>query len=603
LRSWRFAESCELGLARRDDARLATALHRLYADALPDARTDRWRSAAEAEQPEPPGRLTRAELSWKALLFARPALPELPLVPPRSALLAGQGIAVFRRGGARTYLALDYGQSGGGHGHPDRLNLLLIDGTNRWLDDMGTGSYVDPSLHWYRSTLAHNAPLADGRSQRPGEGTLLAYEDRGAAGWVRVELPPGVLAADVQGARTLVVMPDYAVDQVEWRSGRPVVLDLPMHVDADVEGAGLWMPRTPAASDAAADGFAAVHAAESAAVRPGAIVRLRATAGDDALDGWVMASGAAELWRGTAPGPPGLGDRRFLWMRLHDRAGAITSVWSWSGAVREATARDGVLSVQLCTGERHEHHRQDRLWHVELFAGDARSSIDLSGTRRPARRDTPPPMLRAMVPSTVPRAMPNRVRPAPLVVQLGELEYRRSEESWVDAGMPTATVTLLATQQELECGVFVTKQPVHFRPPDAPDPGLDNEHPDIHSDGVQIYLGSPAWEGEAGWLLVPEPGGAVRSTRVAGMTRAVPLRATWHSTTAGYELHLTVPLSALGRGPDYPFSASVVVNDMIPGRERRRGQLVLGGGAGEFVYLRGDREPPTRFLHFVVPRG
>ena len=39
-----------------------------------------------------------------------------------------------------------------------------MDGSARWLDDMGTGSYVDPSLHWYRSTLAHNAPLLDGKS-------------------------------------------------------------------------------------------------------------------------------------------------------------------------------------------------------------------------------------------------------------------------------------------------------------------------------------------------------------------------------------------------------------------------------------------------------
>jgi hypothetical protein len=261
------------------------------------------------------------------------------------------------------------------------------------------------------------------------------------------------------------------------------------------------------------------------------------------------------------------------------------------------------LFVELHSGERHEHHRQDRLWHIDLHAGGARSSIDLAGTRRPPRRETPPPMLRAMVPSTVPRTVPGRVRPAPLCVQLGELDYRRSEETWVEAGMPTATVTLLATQQDLECGVFVQKQPVYFRPRDAADPGLDNEHPDIHSDGVQIYLGSPAWEGEAGWIAVPEPGGDVRLTRVAGMRNDVPLRATWRPTQSGYEVRLTIPLAALGRGPDYPFSAIVVVNDMLPGRQRRRGQLVLGGGAGEFVYLRGDREPASRFLHFVVPRG
>jgi hypothetical protein len=603
LRSWRFAESCELGLARRDDPRLTTALARLYDGGAAPGRTDRWRSAAEAEQPEASVALARADLSWKSLLFARPALPDLPLVTSRTALLEGQGIAVFRRREGRTYIALDYGQSGGGHGHPDRLNLLLMDDGARWLDDMGTGSYVDPSLHWYRSSLAHNAPLADGRSQRRGEGMLLAFEERGAAGWVQVELPPGVLATDVQGGRTLVVMPDYAVDQVTWQSGRPVVLDLPLHIDGDVRGVGEWAPRTPAASDAPTDGFAYVRDTESATMAAGETVRIEAHAHGQSLDGWLMASAGAELWRGIAPAAPGHGDRRFYWLRLHERAGAITSVWSWAGAVREATARDGVLAVELQHGERHEHGRQDRLWHIELFAGGARSSLDLGGVRRPERRETPAPPLRAMVPATVPRIVPGRIHPAPLCVQLGEREYRRSEESWQSAGMPTAIVSLLATRDELECGVAVSKSPLHFRPPDAPDPALDNESPDIHSDGVQIYLGSPSWEGEGGWLLVPEPGGAVRITPVAGMKRHVPIRATWRPTAAGYELRLAVPLATLGRGPDYPFSASVVVNDMVPGRQRRRGQLVLGGGAGEFVYLRGDREQPSRFLHFVVPRG
>jgi hypothetical protein len=603
LRSWRFAESCELGLARRDDPRLTTALHTLYDGEAGRRGTLRWCSAAEAEQPEPPSDLWRSDLSWKALLFARASLPTLREAYPRTMLLDGQGIAVFRRGGGQTFVALDYGQPGGGHGHPDRMNLLLVDADHRWLDDMGTGSYVDPSLHWYRSSLAHNAPLADGRSQRPGEGRLLAFEERGAAGWAQVELPSGILAADVQAGRTVVVMPDYLVDQVVWQAPRPVAFDLPMHVDAEIEGVGRWAPRTPAASDAPSDGFAFVRDIQSAPVRPGAVVRLRAAIGDGTLDGWLMPSAAAELWRGTAPGPPGHGDRQFLWIRLHERAGGITTVWSWSGAVRGATARDGVLTLEMADGDRHEHSRVDREWHVELFTGTASSSIDLAGTRRPPRRETPPPMLRAMVPSTVPRAVVGRVRPAPLCVQLGEREYRRSEESWDAVGMPTATVTLLATERELECGVFVKKHPLYFRPPDAEDPALDNEPPDIHSDGVQIYLGSPAWESEAGWLLVPEPGGGVRTSHVVGMKRDVPLRTTWRQTQSGYEMHLYIPLSALGRGPDYPFSASVIVNDMVAGRERRRGQLVVGGGAGEFVYVRGDREQTSRFLHFVVPRG
>lgn len=603
LRSWRFAESCELGLARADDPRLTTALGHLYGAEIPRIGTGRWRSAAEAEQPEPPSDLSRADLSWKSLLFARERIPQLPAQTPRSILLDGQGIAVFRRNDARVYLALDYGQSGGGHGHPDRLNLLLVDGDTRWLDDMGTGSYVDPSLHWYRSSLSHNAPLADGRSQRPGEGKLLAFEERGAAGWVQVELPPGVLAADVQGGRALVVMPDYAVDQVVWQAGRPVVLDLPVHIDAGVQGMGGWAARTPAASDAPTDGFAAVRDCEAAVVSAGGVIRLRSVAGGRTLDAWMMPSAGAELWRGVAPGPPESGDRRFHWLRLHERAGGITTVWSWDGAVRDAHARDGVLTVELSNGERHEHVRQDRLWHVELFAGGARSSIDLAGIRRPVKRETPPPDLRAMVPSTVPRAAAGHPPPVPLRVQLGEREYRRSEETWKAAGMPTATVTLLAAERDLECRVFVAKSPLCFRPADAPDPALDNEPADIHSDGVQIYINTPAWDREAGWLLVPEPGGRVRSSVVTGTRRDVPLRASWQPTTSGYELRIALSLSALGRGPDYPFSASVLVNDMGPDRQRRRGQLVLGGGAGEFVYLRGDREANARFLHFVVPRG
>ena len=38
---------------------------------------------------------------------------------------------------------------------------MLVVGDERILDDPGTGSYVDPTLHWYRSSLAHNAPFFD----------------------------------------------------------------------------------------------------------------------------------------------------------------------------------------------------------------------------------------------------------------------------------------------------------------------------------------------------------------------------------------------------------------------------------------------------------
>ncbi|HET7564389.1 MAG TPA: hypothetical protein VFJ96_05305, partial [Gemmatimonadaceae bacterium] len=109
LRQWRFAESCELGLARRGDERLIGALHELYSWDGPKRDTGRWRSTAEAERNEPASALTRDDLNWRPLLLARPQLPALTPNPARSALLESQGIAVLRRDEGRMYVALDYG--------------------------------------------------------------------------------------------------------------------------------------------------------------------------------------------------------------------------------------------------------------------------------------------------------------------------------------------------------------------------------------------------------------------------------------------------------------------------------------------------------------
>jgi hypothetical protein len=40
----------------------------------------------------------------------------------------------------------------------------------------------------------------------------------------------------------------------------------------------------------------------------------------------------------------------------------------------------------------------------------------------------------------------------------------------------------------------------------------------------------------------------------------------------------------------------VIVNLKASGRERRSGQLVMSGGRGEWVYLKGDRQSRDRLL-------
>jgi hypothetical protein len=598
LRQWRFAESFELGLARGHDQRLSAALGRLYGDAIPRRDTGRWRSAADTQPHEASSSLTRADLGWRGLLFARADLPSRAETATRSVLLEAQGLAVFRRDGGRTYVALDYGPSGGGHGHPDRLNVLLARGDDHILDDYGTGSYVDPSLHWYRSTLAHNAPFFDGVSQRRTAGRLLAHEERGAAGWIAADVPANGLARDVEARRSIIVMSDYLLDRFEWTSTRDVSAFLPIHVPAELPD--LVFVNAPLHGGAAADdGFGYLHDSERAEVPRGAIVHLRPRDVED-VEGWVASSDAVQWWRAVAPGPPGCPERQLSLVEARARQGSITSVWSWGGAVTGLTVEEAI-TVHRGEYERHEHRRVDAGWAVTLHAGGARSSIDLGGMR--AAEPVSPAAAEASTVAASAAALRLRPTQGPLSFELGRNAYRRSEESWQEAGAPRAEVALSATQQYLVIEVTVEKSELTFRAPDAADPALDNEHPDIHSDGVQLYLLARGWDRPAAWLVVPEhPQPRVRTHVVNGARADISLTAGWTRETRGYGMRFEVPLDAFGSDRGFQIALDVIVNVMAARRVRRRGQLALSGG-GDWIYLQGDRQSPARFLPVVVERG
>jgi hypothetical protein len=621
LRQWRFAELCELGLARTDDVRLRGALHELYAADVPRGDTGRARSTAEAERNTPGTLLLRADLGWRSLLHARERLPALEPVPPRSALLPAQGLGVFRRDGGRLYAALDYGHSGGGHGHPDRLNVILADGRARWLDDVGTGSYVDPSLHWYRSTLAHNAPLVNGRSQARVHGTLRAYEERGGAGWVEAEVA-GV-ASGTHLVRTLVVMPDYVVDELRWRVPAGAVIDLPLHAPGELYGAGAWSAAPLVGGDAPDDGFVFLTDPQVARPLGGGALRLDVPddAGEAGAAAWLLPPAGAELWRADGPGAPGEGRRRFHLLRSGEAQGSTTTVWSRPGVLVNVERGDSRLRVELADGTVHEHVRVEQGWHVDLWARGARSSIDLTAadaTRlTPSRRDPLTAGGSAAALGAPPREQDRPIRaaehhrfvapltegaPAPLTFSLGADHYRRSELPWSEAGAPTADVTVRIAGAALLVDVAVRKSVPPTFAPARTESELDNEHPDTNSDGVQLYLALPdggGWRHSA-WLIVPERDAPprVRATPI-GAAAGPPLDAAWRTTPGGYAISCTVPMERADSTP-YPFYLDVIVNEISPDRERRRGQLVLSGGRGEFIYLRGDRHPADRLLPFVV---
>ncbi len=596
LRQWRIAESLELGLARSPHSTdLAGGLGVIYGDA-PSGDSARWRSTAEAERNVPGVRLTRADLGWKSLLFALPEWAVASSVDPGSAIMEGQGFGVIRRERGRVYAALDYGHTGGSHGHPDRLNLWLVLGDRRVFEDVGTGSYVEPTLHWYRSTLAHNAPLIDGRSQEMVPGSLLAWDERDGFSWIDAE---AAIADGVLVRRSLVVGPGHIVDRVEWRADRHVTLDLPMHLEGGEMVEDLWRERDLAGGSGLEDGFDFVSMAERfASLRDDQLVM-----GDD-VNGAVKVNVPHEWWRVKAPGPPGSPERTFLLLRARGVQGRITSVWSWARSFGQHDSAGDSLAIDV-DGVRFSHQLVNDEWHIESPDG----MMVLRG-QRPKRTVASVTEEHVVAVRFVPLVQDDvsigdlLTSASGLRFELGRSQYQRTEASWEEAGSPTATVMIAATRSELLVEISVMSPEPNFVAARSSNP-LDNEHPDVNSDGIQLHLKSSD-DGTsvlaASWLMVPE----AESTNVRVSTRddaaIVSMRATWRRTDTGWQLLARIKRDSIGH-QDAAIALDVAVNEMPRGRERRRGQLVMSATRPGWAYLRGDRQEPGQLVPVMIQNG
>jgi len=610
LRQWRLSESLELAMARRpDSSEIAAGLAILYRSG-PDGDAARWRSTGEAERNVPGVRLTRADLGWKSLLFAQAELPSGTPVAPRSALMEGQGFAVIRRDRGRSYVALDYGHTGGSHGHPDRLNLWLVLGDDRVFEDVGTGSYVEKTLHWYRSTLAHNAPLVNGKSQEPVAGSLRAWDERGEFAWVDAEarIAPGVLVR-----RTVVAGPDHIVDRMEWESERDITFDLPFHIEGDPVSYD-WKPGALTGGTGLEDGFEFVRDAQMTPPT-GEVIESDVVVGTILLEPMPSEPVPNELWKAVAPGPPGGAPRSFYLVRMRGKSGRIVSVWSWNRSLWSSNRsfsveRPGDDTIQYrVAGSQTTYRFHGDACQVQSAAGEVR----LDGRRRGSlarvtesikrqqqlrRQFLVVPLLQHIVPSVGELTSAEQG----LRFELGESNYRRTESAWA-ADVPTASVVIASTPDELLIEVNVGKRDPYFAEHRDENP-LDNEHPDVNSDGMQLHLafrhdtGTPRY---ASWLLVPEAPDSVRVT-ARGDAPLVPLTVSWKKTADSWQVLSRIQRASLGP-PDAMFSLDVIVNEMPRGGERRRGQLVLSAREPGWAYLRGDRQETDQLIPMVVQHG
>jgi hypothetical protein len=195
-------------------------------------------------------------------------------------------------------------------------------------------------------------------------------------------------------------------------------------------------------------------------------------------------------------------------------------------------------------------------------------------------------------------------RPDALQFELGQNHFRRSELDWIAHGSPRAIVRIAADPGSLLIGVSVRTKDPNFAPSTA-EPYLDNEHPDVNSDGVQLHLMVPdSFEGSAAaaaLLLVPELEG-VRVRQSGERWRTALKERGWAADDEGYSIALRLDRATLPRAGTEVFFADVVVNLLAAKRERRSGQLMLSGlrAPEEWIYLVGDRQDPGRLLPFRI---
>ncbi|MBT3603599.1 MAG: hypothetical protein HOE48_02385 [Candidatus Latescibacteria bacterium] len=78
-----------------------------------------------------------------------------------------------------TVVSLDYGPHGGGHGHPDKLGIILFGADHELAPDPGSIQYGVPlHLEWFKTTLSHNTILVDQQPQAPCTGELHTFDIR-----------------------------------------------------------------------------------------------------------------------------------------------------------------------------------------------------------------------------------------------------------------------------------------------------------------------------------------------------------------------------------------------------------------------------------------
>lgn len=277
-----------------------------------------------------------------------------PANSPPSCDLPGAGLVVLRQGtgGSAACAMLDYGEHGGGHGHPDKLQLLLFAQGREWLLDPGRLDYSHREHKtWYRQTAAHNTIAIDGRSQAPCAGQLL---------WMKNTEQHQACATDCSQAyadtwmrRYLFLEQDCLVDVYQVGAPPDKTIDWLLHAVADsvkfdkAESAQTDQPL------GTKDGYE--HFSDVVRWKPaGPDACCRFTAGPAELKVWLSANAPEEFFTAKSPGYNL--EPRIPCLVRRAQGGQVTfaTVYDWSAGERQTLGvrigDDNSVEIRRATG-------------------------------------------------------------------------------------------------------------------------------------------------------------------------------------------------------------------------------------------------------------
>ena len=138
----------------------------------------------------------------------------------KSHVYSDSGYAVLNikdQNNTQSYLAIDFGEHGGWHGHYDKLGFISFANHSLMGIDPGKHSYaLDTHSSWEKTTIAHNTVVVDETNQLEATGSVIDQYLGELVAMVRTDAGGSYSQANLQ--RTMVQAGDYILDCFEVES-------------------------------------------------------------------------------------------------------------------------------------------------------------------------------------------------------------------------------------------------------------------------------------------------------------------------------------------------------------------------------------------------